>query len=89
VEPSKEPCIALAKLLSTCFVIRGTQLSVVGRLEGKVVVDIQMSLLAWIGKRLGVFENSGNKRLRNKAADFFKVLLPLLSTIDSRDALKM
>jgi cohesin complex subunit SA-1/2 len=69
--------------------VRGAQLSVVGRLENKYVVDIHISLLTWIGKRLGTYENNGNKQLRNTAVEFFKVLLQLLSTIDSRDALKM
>jgi hypothetical protein len=34
-ESSKEPSIALAKLLATCFIIRGAQLSVVGKIDPK------------------------------------------------------
>lgn len=89
VEHSTDAAVALAKLLSSCFMVRGAQLSVVGRLDSKFVVEIHTSLLTWIGKRLGTYESNGNKQLRATAAEFFKVLLQLLSTVDSRDALKM
>lgn len=88
-ESSKEPSVALAKLLATCFVIRGAQLSVVGKIDPKSVVSIHTTLLSWIGQYIATYEKNGNGKQRNIAADFFKVLLPLLSNIESRDALKM
>ena len=88
-ENSKEPSIALAKLLATCFVIRGAQLSVVGKIDPKAVVSIHTTLLTWIGQYVSTYEKNGNNKQRNIAAGFFKVLLPLLSSIESRDALKM
>lgn len=89
VERSSEASVALAKALASCFLVRGAQLSVLGRLDNNFIIGIHTALLTWIGKRLGTFESNGNKQLRNTAADFFRVLLPLLSTVDSRDALKM
>lgn len=88
-ESSKEPSIALAKLLATCFVIRGAQLSIVGKIDPKAVVTIHTTLLTWIGQYISTYEKNGNNKQRNIAAGFFKVLLPLLSSIESRDALKM
>ena len=88
-ESSKEPAIALAKLLATCFVIRGAQLSVVGKIDPKAVVNIHTTLLTWIGQYIATYEKNKNKKQRHIAAGFFKVLLPLLSSIESRDALKM
>ena len=88
-ENSKEPSVALAKLLATCFIIRGAQLSVVGKIDPKAVVNVHTTLLTWIGQYIATYEKNGNNKQRNIAAGFFKVLLPLLSNIESRDALKM
>ena len=81
--------LQLAKLLSTCFAIRGSQLSIVRRLESQYVVQIHTNLLSWIAQRLGTYENNKNKRSFKSATAFFKVLVPLLGTIQSRDALKV
>ncbi|KAI9060084.1 hypothetical protein FKP32DRAFT_1578832 [Trametes sanguinea] len=89
VVDSEEHAIALAKALSPCLLIRGAQLSVVRRLDSKYVVDIHTRSLNWVGKRLAGYENAKNKKARNKCIMFFRVLLPLLSSIDNRDALKI
>jgi len=80
--------MALSKLLVSCFLIRGAQLSVVRRLESQFIVEIHVGLLTWIGKHLAVYEKNQNKKSRKIAAGFFRVLLPLLS-VESNDALKM
>ena len=87
--PTAEHSIALAKALIPCLITRGAQLSVVRRLDSQFVIKIHMESLTWIGKRLTAAENAKNKKARNKAIMFFRVLLPLLSSIDSRDALAM
>ncbi|KZT04963.1 uncharacterized protein LAESUDRAFT_702953 [Laetiporus sulphureus 93-53] len=84
---SIEHSIALGKVLASCLIIRGAQLAVVKKLEGQYVVDIHTTSLTWICKRLAAFESAKNKKARNKSISFFKVLLPLLSTVDNRDAL--
>jgi cohesin complex subunit SA-1/2 len=88
-ETSKEPSIALGKLLGTCFIIRGAQLSIVGKIDSKAVVNVHTTLLSWIAQHIATYEKNGNNKQRNIAAGFFKVLLPLLSSVESRDALKM
>ncbi|KAF9463277.1 hypothetical protein BDZ94DRAFT_636599 [Collybia nuda] len=79
----------LAKLLATCFVIRGSQLSIVRRLDSQHVVQVHLDLLSWITKRLAVYENNKNKKSLKLGIAFFRVLVPLVSMIQSRDALKI
>lgn len=81
--------VALAKLLLSCFVIRGSQLSIVRRLDGQYVVQVHSTLLTWITKRIAVYESNKNKNGLRSSITFFRVLLPLLGVIESRDALKM
>jgi cohesin complex subunit SA-1/2 len=81
--------VALAKQLASSFLIRGAQLSVVRRMDSQYIIQIQTSLLTWIGKRLAAYENNKNKKARKTAIVFFRVLIPMLATLDSRDALKM
>ncbi|PIL29081.1 hypothetical protein GSI_09129 [Ganoderma sinense ZZ0214-1] len=81
--------IALGKALSACLMIRGAQLAVVRRLDPKYVVDIHITSLNWVGKRLAAYENAKNKKARNKCILFFRVLQPLLSSIDNQDSLKI
>ena len=81
--------IALGKALSACLLIRGAQLAVVRRLDPKYVVDLHIVSLNWVGKRLAAYENGKNKKARNKCILFFRVLQPLLSSIDNQDSLKM
>lgn len=89
MENSEDHAIALGKALSACLLIRGVHLSVVRRLESKYVVDIQTMSLSWAGKRLAGYESTKNKKARNKCIKFFRVLLPLLSSINNHDALAM
>ena len=86
---TEEHAIALAKALSACLLIRGAQLSVVRRLDSKHVVAIHTTSLSWVGKRLAAFESANNKKARTKCIKFFRVLLPLLSSISNRDSLQM
>ena len=79
--------IALGKTLRACLIIRGAQLTVVKKLEGRYVVDIHTTLLSWITKRIAAYEGAKNKKARNKSILLFKALLPILSTLDNRDAL--
>ena len=80
--------VALSKLIVSCFIIRGAQLSIVKRLDATFVVQVQLDLLTWIGSRLAMYENNRNAKSRKAAANFFKALLPLL-TVSSDDAPKM
>lgn len=89
VARSEDHTVALAKLLSSSFIIRGAQLSVVRRLDSQHVVDVHTSALTWIGKRLGAYEAAKNKKARGKALAFFKCLTPLCAAVDGKDFLKM
>lgn len=86
---SEDHSIALGKALSACILIRGAQLSVVRRLDSKYVVEIQTTSLGWVCKRLAAYESAKNKKTRTKCIKFFRVLLPLLSSLNQRDALAM
>ncbi|KZT65182.1 hypothetical protein DAEQUDRAFT_716862 [Daedalea quercina L-15889] len=79
--------VALGKTLRACLIIRGAQLAVVKKLEGKYVVDMHTSLLTWITKRIAAYEAAKNKKARNRSILLFRALLPMLSTLDNRDAL--
>jgi cohesin complex subunit SA-1/2 len=69
--------------------IRGAQLSIVRRLDSQHVMTVHTALTTWIAKHIGAYESNNNKGLRNTAVLFFRVLIPLLATVDSRDALRM
>ena len=86
---TEEHSVALSKLLSTAFVIRGAQLSVVKRLDSHFVVGIHTSLITWLFKRIAAYDAAGNRKTRSKCIAFFKVLTPLVNSIDNRDSLKM
>lgn len=79
----------LAKSLSTHFVIRGTQLAVVKRLDSGHIVRIQTTLLSWLGKRLAESKISGNQRNIRKILPFFKVFAAMVSQLQQGDALQM
>lgn len=68
--------------------MRGAQLAVVRKLEGQHTVAIHTQLLGWIVKRLGAYEGNKNPK-KDTAILFFKVLQPLLTPLDNRDALAM
>lgn len=79
-----EHAVALARALGACFVVRGAQLSVIKRLESDHVVEVHISSISWIVERLA----STSKGMKKKLL-LFRLLQQLLSTLDSRDALKM
>ncbi|KAH9854575.1 hypothetical protein C2E23DRAFT_817055 [Lenzites betulinus] len=86
---TEDHAIALAKALAACMIVRGAQLSIVRRLDSKYVVEIHTVSLNWFGKRLATYETGKKKKARNKCISFFRVLVPLLSSIDNRDSLQI
>lgn len=85
---TEEHAVALSKLLASSFIIRGAQLTVVRRIEGQHVVSLHTSSISWIWKRITQYD-SGNKKARNRSIVFFKLLLPLLTAVNSQDSLAM
>ncbi|RXW15379.1 hypothetical protein EST38_g10469 [Candolleomyces aberdarensis] len=81
--------LQLAKLLSQCFVLRGSQLSVLRRLDAQYIVQIHINLLNWVAKRLKAYESNKNKRLKKASILFFRLLVPLVNGIDDEHALKI
>ncbi|KAF8270027.1 hypothetical protein EI94DRAFT_1723662 [Lactarius quietus] len=76
VAPDETHSISLAKSLMPCLMMRGAQLAVVRKLDGQHIVSIHSR-----------YENNSNKRMRDLSILFFKVLQPLLTPVESRDAL--
>ena len=86
---SEQHTIALAKLLTTCIVVRGAQLTVVRRLPSEFVVEIHTTLVSWIFKEIAKYEQLKNKRSRANAILFFRAMCPLVTAMETMDALKM
>ena len=84
-----EQAVAVAKLLSTCFVIRGAQQSIVRRIDSQHILNFHTSSITWICKRISGYEANNNKKARNSSIVFFKLLAPMLSSIAPRDSLAM
>jgi cohesin complex subunit SA-1/2 len=82
-----ELALALARALNACFVVRGAQLAVIRRLDSEHVVDVHTSSISWVIDRLSA--NGSTSKKGKRAVLFFRLLQQLLSTVDSRDALKM
>ncbi|TFY80258.1 hypothetical protein EWM64_g3756 [Hericium alpestre] len=53
------------------------------------VVDIHTTSLTWLGERLATYERNKNKKARNKAILFFKLLRPLVAPVENRDVLRI
>ncbi|KAL0579193.1 cohesin complex subunit [Marasmius crinis-equi] len=87
--PDESDVVALGKALATCFVIRGSQLSVVRRLDPQYVVQIQTNLLGWIAKQLGNHLKANDKKALKISLLFFRALIPLVGSVESRDALRV
>jgi len=81
--------VQLAKLLSTCFVVRGSQLSILRRLPSQYIVQVQTNLLSWIIKRIAGYQKNNNKKGLKSAITFFRALIPLLNAVPSAEALKV
>lgn len=79
---------ALGKLLSSCFILRGGQLTILRRLDVQLLVEIHTSLLSWIIKQIGARPSSNSKDLKSLLS-FFQGLVPLVSAVQNRDALRM
>lgn len=87
--PDESNAIQLTKLLSSCFILRGSQLSIIRRLDSTYVVQIQTQLITWITRKLAGYISNKNKKQTKVALSFFKVLIPLINAVPSKDALKM
>jgi cohesin complex subunit SA-1/2 len=85
----EDNCIQLAKALSGCLVIRGSQLSIVKRLEGQYLIQIHTTLVSYLIQRLTAYEKNKNKKSFKTAMSFFRALVPLLLAVQSRNALEM
>ncbi|KAJ3862613.1 hypothetical protein EV359DRAFT_44818 [Lentinula novae-zelandiae] len=79
---------ALGKLLSSCFLLRGGQLTILRRLDVQLLVEIHTSLLTWIIKQIGARPSSNSKDLKSLLS-FFQGLVPLVSAVQNRDALRI
>jgi cohesin complex subunit SA-1/2 len=53
------------------------------------VVSIQTNLLTWIASQLATHKDSGDKKSLKNSLLFFRALIPLVGSLDGRDALKM
>jgi cohesin complex subunit SA-1/2 len=80
--------VGLARALNSCFAIRGAQLVVIKRLESERLVEVHINSISWIVERLSGHDVSTN-RMAKRSLLFFRMLQQLLSTVDSRDVLKM
>ncbi|KIL63611.1 hypothetical protein M378DRAFT_107004 [Amanita muscaria Koide BX008] len=89
VVEDEDNTVQLAKTLSGCLVIRGSQLSIVKRLESQYVTQIHMTLIDYIVKKLAVYQQNKNKKLIRVAGSFFRGLLPLLLSVKSQEALEI
>jgi cohesin complex subunit SA-1/2 len=89
VVKDEERTVNLAKQLASSFIIRGAQLAVVRKLDGKYIAKAHKDLLKETIKNISACEKSKNKKRLHTAVLFFKVLVPLLSAVESRDALAM
>ncbi|KAJ4490347.1 hypothetical protein J3R30DRAFT_3693942 [Lentinula aciculospora] len=80
--------VALGKLLSSCFILRGGQLTILRRLDAQYLVEIHTTLISWIIKQIGTRPSSNSKDLKS-FLPFFRGLVPLVAAMQSRDALKI
>ncbi|KAK2460025.1 hypothetical protein APHAL10511_007948 [Amanita phalloides] len=85
----EDNCMQLAKALSGCLIMRGSQLSIIKRLESQYVVQIHITLVSYIAKRLTAYEKNNNKKAFKLAMSFFKTLVPLLLSVQSNEALEI
>ncbi|KAF9224974.1 hypothetical protein BS17DRAFT_779369 [Gyrodon lividus] len=83
----EERTVGLAKQLASSFIIRGAQLAVVRKLDGQYIVKAHKDLIKETIKNISACEKSKNKKRLATAVLFFKILTPLLSAVESRDAL--
>ncbi|EJD51835.1 hypothetical protein AURDEDRAFT_82703 [Auricularia subglabra TFB-10046 SS5] len=89
VVQTESHAVALAKALAPSFIIRGAQLAVVRRLESQHLVAVHTNGISWIIKQVQTHDTNSNMKMKRKALMFFKVLAPLLASIENRDALKI
>ncbi|KAJ7757031.1 hypothetical protein B0H16DRAFT_1371104 [Mycena metata] len=89
IVPDETNAVQLAKHLAPTFILRGAHLAVLKKLDSQYIVQIQTTALSWIAKRIAGYEANGNKKSLRTAITFFRVLVPLLAVIQTRDAMKI
>ncbi|KAF5365253.1 hypothetical protein D9758_005390 [Tetrapyrgos nigripes] len=89
VRPEESSTVSLAKLLSGCYVIRGSQLVILHRLDTQHIVQVHTNLLTWIAKQIGSHHSSNKKKEMKTDITFFRALIPLFASLQSRDGLKI
>lgn len=94
VVKNEERTVALAKQLATTFIVRGAQLAVVRRLDGRCVVQIHKDLLREAVKRVSACDKAQGQGSKNRkrltvTVAFFRGMVPLLKGVENRDALAM
>ncbi|EJU01344.1 hypothetical protein DACRYDRAFT_116527 [Dacryopinax primogenitus] len=86
---TNEHAHALAKALSTTFVIRSGHFAILKRMPSIYVVSVHRKCIDWLFTKLKASVNLPNKKRRNKVASLWKCMVPLLSTAEAREALQI
>jgi cohesin complex subunit SA-1/2 len=84
-----EYAVALSKVLVSAFIKRGMQLHIIARVPSEHLVSVHTRSITWIVKQIQTYEGNANARMKRRAIAFFRVLAPLLTSVEGRDALKM
>lgn len=87
VARDEENAAQLAKQLSTCFLLRGTQLAIVRRLDVRFVVQVHTMVLSWLTKRLSTYNSNNNQGALARTLTCFRALAQMLSAVQTREAL--
>lgn len=80
---------SLCKLLVSHFTVRGTQLSVLKRLSSGHIAEIHIHLTDWLAEKLCASQEDEADRVFRRTTTFFRNLIPLVTGMDSKDALKV
>jgi len=86
---TNDHALALAKALSTAFVIRSGHFAVLKRMPSVHVVAVHRDCMGWLFGKLQTSVNLPNKKRRNKVAGLWKCMVPMLSTAEPREALQI
>ncbi|KZO94707.1 hypothetical protein CALVIDRAFT_198341 [Calocera viscosa TUFC12733] len=86
---TNEDAFALAKTLSTVFVIRSGHFAILKRMPSAFVVTVHRDCIGWLFAKLQTSVNLPNKKRRNKVASLWKCMVPMLSTAEPREALQI
>jgi len=86
---TEEHAIALAKLLSSHFSIRGAHLTVQARLSSQHVSHILTGLSNWLVQKLRAAEQEKDRGMTKKVSTLFRALVQLVVGLEPTDALKL